>query len=628
MNVMLPYSTTKKSKKTQKETKITSTTPQPKSEKESKHIFQSKTELYGFERLGGIDDKITEIRQLVEYNLTHPEIYEKLNVDPPKGILIHGPPGCGKTMLAKSVAGEMNVKLFQITAPELTGRVASEGETKIRDLFEAALTQAPSVIFIDEIDVLSPKAGSNRGDADSKIVAQLKSSFDALVESKKPVIVIGATNRPDAIDAGLRRAGRFDREIALGIPNEEQRKSIIEKIIHNVTVQDIDPSYLAKRTAGYVGADIDALTKEAAISAVHRVFSQKVGKDSIKEIEDIFGNGTNELLEKQSVCDYLKEKTEKLSEVEMSQLVIIQDDFEKALKVVQPSAKREGFTTIPDVTWDNIGGMDEVHNELKRLVVGSIQYPLLYRRFGIDSSSGILLYGPPGCGKTYCAKALANECKANFIAVKGPQLLNKYVGEAERAVRQLFSRARNSAPCVIFFDEIDALAPKRSEDSSGVSRIVNQLLTELDGMDNRKDVFVVAATNRPDCIDPAMLRPGRLDRLISVDLPNEEARIDILKTICKRQRVPLDENVDLEKIAKSKKLVGFSCADLTSLVKEASIRALDECVASIGVENAEKNGGTVKEEHFYGALEKIKRSVSVEDEKEYLRIKQTILSQN
>ncbi|ELP92133.1 atpase AAA family protein, partial [Entamoeba invadens IP1] len=589
---------------------------------------RAKKVTFGFDKIGGIDKIITEIRELVEYPLLHPEIYKHVGIDPPRGILLHGPPGCGKTLLAEAIAGEVGVPFIEVSATELVGGVSGESEQKIRDLFDDAAKLAPSLLFIDEIDSIVQKRDNSQREMEKRIVAQLLSSMDKLSTADKPVMVIGATNRPDSLDPALRRAGRFDKEIALGIPSEEQRRQIVTKMIENLKIaEDVQILPLAKSTAGYVGADIAALTKEAAVHAVHRVFNSKVGSESVKSPTPN-PNLADGIEQRQAVCDYLKEHKEPLSVTELAQLNIKQDDFEYALTVVQPSALREGFTTIPDVTWDSIGGMENVHDELIRLVVGAVQYPELYKKFGIYTPAGILLYGPPGCGKTFCAKALANECKANFIAVKGPQLLNKYVGEAERAVRQLFERAKNSAPCVIFFDELDALAPKRSEDSSGVSRIVNQLLTELDGMDVRKDVFVVAATNRPDCIDPAMLRPGRLDRLISVELPNENARVDILKTICRRQKVPLEKDINLETIARDKKVEGFSGADLAALVKEASVRALNDVVKNVGYEEAQKVGGEVQRKHFDEALLKIRRSVSKEDELEYLKIKQNILSQN
>ncbi|KAL7714808.1 AAA+ ATPase domain-containing protein [Entamoeba marina] len=586
------------------------------------------TSVLTFEQIGGIDQIICDVRELVEYPLMHPEIYKHLGIDPPRGILLHGPPGCGKTLLARAIAGEVGVPFFSVSAPELVGGMSGESEAKIRELFDNAASKSPALIFIDEIDAITPKRDTAQREMERRIVAQLLSSLDKLSEATSPVIVIGATNRPDSLDTALRRAGRFDREIALGIPNEKQRLDIIKKMTaHLKTEEAMDFERLAKDTAGYVGADIAALAKEAAVIAIHRIFASMV-MDKSKEDVDANEIPDDKLMERKAISDFLRSKTEPLSDTELSSLEITFSDFEQALKVVQPSAKREGFTTIPDVTWDSVGGMDDIHEELRRLVVGAVQFPLLYHKFGVTLPAGILLYGPPGCGKTFCAKALANECKANFIAVKGPQLLNKYVGEAERAVRQLFARARNSAPCVIFFDELDALAPKRSDDSSGVSRIVNQLLTELDGIDARNDVFVVAATNRPDCIDPAMLRPGRLDKLICVDLPDVKGRADVLKAVLKHQKVPLGDDVDIPMLAEMKEVDGFSGADIAALVKEAAVVAMHEVVSQFGYVEAMQKEAIVRNKHFIEALKKIRRSVSVEDEKEYLRIKRSILSMN
>ena len=590
------------------------------------------------DELGGLQRELPIIRELVELPLRYPHLFSRIGADPPCGVLLHGPPGCGKTILAQAIAGSLKVPMFFVSAPEIVQGISGDSEAKLRTLFQDAAMAAPSIVFIDEIDTIAGRRENAQREMEKRIVAQLLSCMDQLTqswrESGKVVCVIGATNRPEAIDAGLRRAGRFDREIALGIPTLDERKSILEVLAKRLTVApDVDFFDVANSTPGYVGADLHLLIKEACILAIRRMH------DTLSR--------SGELDNPQAAA--------------LTSFAVHAMDLKLATKRVQPSAMREGFSTIPNVTWADVGALEEARQELMTCVLQPIRTPRLHRRFGLDHPMCILLYGPPGCGKTLVAKAIASESGANFISIKGPELLNKFVGESERSVRMVFARGRASAPCVLFFDELDALAPRRGSDRANPSseRVVNQLLTEMDGVDGREHVYVIAATNRPDMIDPAMLRPGRLDKLLYVPLPTAPQRVAILRTV--GRKYPLHESVDLEALGRDSRLEGFSGADLTSLVREASLTALKNVYAastpqqmaayeralpapmSEGMPAPMRAGGipgadelvpisdgtevamdapSVTADHFKLALEKVYPSVSVEDRQGYDKLYQ------
>uniref|UniRef100_A0AAZ3QZR6 AAA+ ATPase domain-containing protein n=1 Tax=Oncorhynchus tshawytscha TaxID=74940 RepID=A0AAZ3QZR6_ONCTS len=488
-------------------------------------------------------------------HMRHPEVYQQLGVVPPRGFLLHGPPGCGKTLLAQAVAGEMELPMLKVSAPELVSGVSGESEQKLRELFEQAVTSSPCILFIDEIDAITPKREVASKDMERRIVAQLLTCMDDLnsLAVTAQVMVIGATNRPDSLDPALRRAGRFDKEICLGIPDEAARLRILKTLCRKLKLpEDFDYRQLARLTPGYVGADLMALCREAAMSAVNRVLLEKQDKNQglvpmAEERAESEGPQGGELCRLLS----LLKSSESLSEEQLAGLCILMSDFQGSLASVQPSAKREGFATVPDVTWEDVGALHDIREELTMAILAPVRSPEQFKALGLSAPAGVLLAGPPGCGKTLLAKAVANESGLNFISVKGPELLNMYVGESERAVRQVFQRGRNSAPCVIFFDEIDALCPRRSGHESGASvRVVNQLLTEMDGLETRRQVFIMAATNRPDIIDPAVLRPGRLDKTLYVGLPPPSDRHAILLTITKGGSRPhLEQDVSLEEMA-------------------------------------------------------------------------------
>uniref|UniRef100_A0A8C9ZXU6 Nuclear VCP like n=1 Tax=Sander lucioperca TaxID=283035 RepID=A0A8C9ZXU6_SANLU len=498
-----------------------------------------------FEDVGGNEETLTEVCKLL-IHMRHPEVYQQLGMVPPRGFLLHGPPGCGKTLLAQAVAGEMQLPMLKVSAPELVSGVSGESEQKLRELFDLAVSSSPCILFIDEIDAITPKREVASKDMERRIVAQLLTCMDDLnsLTETAQVLVIGATNRPDSLDPALRRAGRFDREICLGIPDEAARLRILKTLCRKLKLpEDFDYQQLARLTPGYVGADLMALCREAAMSAVHRVLLEIRGQSrsvvlislpppcvSEQRYGSLWSLSQGELWH----LLHLLKSTETLSEEELAGLCILMSDFKASLASIQPSAKREGFATVPDVTWEDVGALQDIREELTMAILAPVRSPEQFRALGLSAPSGVLLAGPPGCGKTLLAKAVANESGLNFISVKGPELLNMYVGESERAVRQVFQRGRNSAPCVIFFDEIDALCPRRSGHESGASvRVVNQLLTEMDGLETRRQVFIMAATNRPDIIDPAILRPGRLDKTLYVGLPPPADRHAILLTITK-----------------------------------------------------------------------------------------------
>lgn len=494
-----------------------------------------------FSELGGLGSVLKCVRELVERPLKFPELYSLLGLAPSRGILLHGPSGCGKTQLANAIAGELSIPIIKLAGPEIVSGMSGESESRLRDIFDAAIAQAPCILFIDEIDSITPKRENSQKEMEKRIVSQLLFCLDEL---QGPVIVIGATNRPESIDPALRRAGRFDREICIGIPDVTGRKEILEIVTRGLRLSsDVCLEKLAYLTPGYVGADLKSLAREAANCAINRIF------ESVPVIDDgILGS-----------------------------LYISFVDFQEALSRVQPTAKREGFAVVPNVSWEDIGALQTIREELRLAVVEPIKNPKLFASFGLSCPSGVLLWGPPGCGKTLLAKAVANETHSNFISVKGPELLNKFVGESERAIRQVFDRARSSAPCVIFFDEIDSICPKRAANSdSATTRVVNQLLTELDGLEERKSVYILAATNRPDMIDPAMIRPGRFDKLLYVGLPVPSERHDILKATSKR--TPWSPEVDLMKVALDPRCDGMSGADLAALVREASLIAVKEAI--------------------------------------------------
>ena len=527
---------------------------------------------HDFSEIGGLADTIKQLREMIEWPLKYENIFEWLGVKPPRGILISGPAGTGKTMLAMSIAGEFpDVPFYKLSAPEIVSSLSGQSEEKIRQVFQGVREKAPAVIFIDELDSIAGKRESANKDMEVRIVAQLASCLDELEKSGERVIVIGVTSRPETIDQGLRRAGRFEREITIGVPNEEARIEIFEKLTKGMRLRkDFPFKDLVSSTPGYVGADLQTLCKEASIIAVERVIrSTEKSEPKVEEVKAEAPNAEEQKEEKESESE---------DDIDLEKFYIEVDDFQKASKHVKPSAQREGFSTVPNTSWKDVGALVGVREELKMSIVEPILNPQMFKDIGLSAPAGVLLYGPPGCGKTLVARAVSNESKANFISIKGPELLNKYVGESEKAVRQLFKRANSSAPCVIFFDELDSLCPKRgSENNTSSERVVNQLLTEMDGLEERRGVFVIAATNRPDIIDPAMLRPGRLDKLLYVPLPTKEDRYSILKTVCRN--IPVGEDVDLKKVAYDTHCEGYSGADLSALVREAQMTTLRALVS-------------------------------------------------
>ncbi|XP_055437945.1 nuclear valosin-containing protein-like isoform X1 [Bubalus kerabau] len=589
-----------------------------------------------FEDVGGNDTTLKEVCKML-IHMRHPEVYHHLGVIPPRGVLLHGPPGCGKTLLAHAIAGELDLPILKVAATEIVSGVSGESEQKLRELFEQAVSSAPCILFIDEIDAITPKREIASKDMERRIVAQLLTCMDDLnnVAATARVLVIGATNRPDSLDPALRRAGRFDREICLGIPDEASRERILQTLCRKLRLPEtFHFRHLAHLTPGFVGADLMALCREAAMCAVNRVLMELQGQHKKNpEMEASPSEGDQEERtgaeptsktqvlsiqeELQRLLGLLRNQ-DPLSEEQLKGLCIELNDFIVALSSVQPSAKREGFATVPNVTWADIGALEDIREELTMAILAPVRNPDQFRALGLVTPAGVLLAGPPGCGKTLLAKAVANESGLNFISVKGPELLNMYVGESERAVRQVFQRAKNSAPCVIFFDEVDALCPRRSARETGASvRVVNQLLTEMDGLETRQQVFIMAATNRPDIIDPAILRPGRLDKTLFVGLPPPADRLAILKTITKNgTKPPLDADVNLEAIAGDLRCDGYTGADLSALVREASICALKQEMAR-QKSGSEKGELKISQKHFEEAFKKVKSSISQEDRAMY-----------
>jgi transitional endoplasmic reticulum ATPase len=540
-----------------------------------------------YEDVGGLKREIGMIREMIELPLRHPELFERLGIEPPKGVLLHGPPGTGKTLIAKAVASETDANFFSISGPEIMSKFYGESEKHLRDIFEEAGKNAPSIIFIDELDSIAPKRGETTGEVERRVVAQLLSLMDGL-ESRGQVVVVGATNRVNALDEALRRGGRFDREIEIGIPNRNGREEVLQVHTRGMPLaEDVNLKDLADVTHGFVGADLASLCKEAAMYALRKILPEI---DIEKEIPP-------EVMEK---------------------LKVTKEDFSGALKNTEPSALREVFVEVPNVKWDDIGGLENAKQELKEVVEWPLKYPAVFSRLNTKPPKGILLFGPPGTGKTMLVKAVANVTEANFISIKGPELLSKWVGESEKAVREIFRKAKQAAPCIIFLDELDSIAPVRGAgfDSHVTERVVSQLLTAMDGLEELKEVIIIAATNRPDMVDPALLRPGRLDRLIYIQPPDEEGRKKIFEVHLRGK--PIGEDVDVEELAK--RTDGYVGADIEAIVKEAVMSALREFITSgiseEHVKEAIKNI-VVKKEHFEVAIKSVRPTVTPEAQEEF-----------
>jgi len=499
-----------------------------------------------YDELGGLKNEVQKIREMVELPMRHPELFDKIGVEAPKGVLLHGPPGTGKTLIAKAVAGETNAHFISLSGPEIMGKHYGESEERIREIFTQAEENAPSIIFIDEIDSIAPKRDEVSGELEKRIVSQLLTLMDGM-ESRGKVVVIAATNRPDSIDPALRRPGRFDREIEIGIPDDEGRFDILSIHTRGMPVNEkVDLKQISKTTHGFVGADLEVLSKEAAMRSLRRI---------LPEID-------------------LDE--EKISPEFLQKIQITSDDFREALKEVRPSALREVQVQIPDVSWDDVGGLDELKEELQEAVEWPIKYKDAYDYVNVESPKGILLHGPPGTGKTLIAKALAKMTESNFISIKGPELLSKWVGESEKGVREMFRKARQAAPCIIFLDEVDALVPRRGggSDSHVTENVVSQILTEIDGLEELNNVLIIGATNRLDIVDEALLRPGRFDRIIKVPNPDIDGRKHIFEIHTKNK--PLANDVKISEIVRLTD--DFSGAEIAAVANRAAITALKRYV--------------------------------------------------
>lgn len=545
-----------------------------------------------YEDIGGLENELEQVREMIELPMRHPELFRQLGIEPPKGVLLHGPPGTGKTLMAKAVANEIDAHFQTISGPEIMSKYYGESEEQLREVFEEAEENEPAIIFIDEIDSIASKRGETQGDVERRVVAQLLSLMDGLEELGQ-VTVIAATNRIDDIDPALRRGGRFDREIEVGVPDKEGRHEILQVHTRGMPLSDkINLEEYAENTHGFVGADIESLTKEAAMNALRRI------RPEIDLESDEIDAGTLDALQ------------------------VTESDLREALKGIEPSALREVFVEVPDTTWENVGGLEDTKERLKETIQWPLEYPEVYEQMDMESAKGVLLYGPPGTGKTLLARAIANESQSNFISVKGPELLNKYVGESEKGVREIFSKARENAPTVVFFDEIDAIAGERGSgsDSNVTERVVSQLLTELDGLEEMEDVVVIATTNRPDLIDNALLRPGRLDRHIHVPVPDEEARRKILEVHTRNK--PLADNIDLDWLAEETE--GFVGADIEALCREASMAASRELINTVSPDEIAESVGNVliSKEHFEAALDEVSPSVTPDVREQYKEIEQ------
>nr|XP_051198322.1 cell division cycle protein 48 homolog [Lolium perenne] len=557
----------------------------------------------GYDDVGGMRKQMNQIRELVELPLRHPQIFKSLGVKPPKGILLYGPPGSGKTLIARAVANETGAFFLCINGPEIMSKMAGESESNLRKAFEEAEKNAPSIIFIDEIDSIAPKREKTHGEVERRIVSQLLTLMDGM-KARAHVIVMGATNRPNSIDPALRRFGRFDREIDIGVPDEVGRLEVLRIHTKNMKLsEDVNLEVVAKDTHGYVGADLAALCTEAALQCIR---------------------------EKMDVID-LEDDT--IDAEILNSMAITNDHLKTALVGTNPSALRETVVEVPNVSWSDVGGLDGVKRELQETVQYPVEHPEKFEKFGMLPSKGVLFYGPPGCGKTLLAKAIANECQANFISIKGPELLTMWFGESEANVREIFDKARQSAPCVLFFDELDSIAMQRGGsvgDAGGAAdRVLNQLLTEMDGMNAKKTVFIIGATNRPDIIDSALLRPGRLDQLIYIPLPDEASRHQIFKACLRKS--PVAKDVDLGALARFTK--GFSGADITEICQRACKYAIREDIEK-DIERQrsgmEMDGGQedevaeIKAAHFEESMKYARRSVSDGDIRKYQSFAQTL----
>jgi transitional endoplasmic reticulum ATPase len=536
-----------------------------------------------YEDIGGLHEEIQRVREMVELPLRHPELFQRLGIEPPKGVLLHGPPGCGKTLLARAVANESEANFYSINGPEIMSKFYGESEARLREIFQQAQQNSPSIIFVDELDAIAPKREEVTGEVERRVVAQLLALMDGL-SGRGNVIVIGATNRPSALDPALRRPGRFDREIEIGVPDKQGRYEVLQIHTRGMPLaEDVDLKKLSELSHGYTGADLAALGRETAMKALRRYLPQ-----------------IN--LEEERVPPSVLDKME-----------VKMDDFFNAYKEVTPTAMREVYIEVASVLWDEVGGLDDVKQHLKEAVEWPLKNPEIFSKLGIKPPKGILLYGPPGCGKTLLARAVATESEANFISIKGPEVFSKWVGESEKAIREVFRKARMAAPAVVFLDEMDSLTPRRGMgmSDSGVSeRVISQLLTEMDGILSLQDIVVIAATNRPDMVDSAVLRPGRFDRLIYVPEPDEKSRLQIFKIYTKE--MPLAQDVDLNQMASVTKY--YSGADIESLCREAAMHTLRKDINSREV--------TMKD--FQDALKEVGPSVTPDMEKWYKSFMQQI----
>ena len=548
-------------------------------------VPEKKVIALSYEEIGGLKSEIRRLREIAEIPLRHPEVFQRLGIEPPSGILLYGPPGCGKTLLAKALASEVEANFLVVNGPEIMNKYYGETEGRLREIFKEGKENAPSIIFIDEIDAIAPKREEVFGDVEKRVVAQLLALMDGLSE-RGDVIVIGATNRPDSIDPALRRPGRFDREIEISVPNAEGRLEILQIHTRGMPLApDVNLGHIASELHGYTGADLRALCREAALKSLRRF---------LPEIE----------LEGEQISPEILEA-----------MTVNAQDFRDARKEIVPTAMREFYVEIPSVPWSSIGGLEDIKKKLQENVIWALTKPEVFHKVGVKPPRGVLMYGPPGCGKTLLARAIATESGANFITVRGPEILSKWVGESEKAVREIFRKARTSTPCIVFFDEIDSIAGGRSmesEDSGVGERVLSQLLTEIDSISSSEEVFVIGATNRPDILDISLLRPGRLDLLVYIKAPDEQARKEVLRLIT--QNMPIGSDVSIDEIAK--RAEGYSGADLEAICREAALSSLrrNETIPK------------VLQADFNNALSAVKPSISKEVEEWYSSLYKKISS--